>query len=85
MATDTKVVSVSDIFQKSKITKNKIPSLLQAFILLVFITISLNFYYQIIVLGIQDMEAFWYDSQQAAMFEEGIKICTSKGFFLWAS
>ena len=41
--------------------------------------IFLNFYYQIIALGIQDLEAFQNDSKQVTTSEEGIKILNLYG------
>ena len=81
-ATDTKVVAVSDIFQKSKITKKSRSSLLllcKGLILLASVIISLNFYYQIIVSGIVDMKSIQNDLQRADMSEEGIQILHLKG------
>ena len=81
-ATDTKVVTVSDIFQKSEVTKKSRSSLLllcKGLILLASLIIFLNFYYQIIVSGIVDMKSIQNDLQRADMSEEGIQILHLKG------
>ena len=84
-ATDTAVVPIhtsADQAKQLKTNSLKNPQVLvplKGLYLVATSIIFLNFYYQIIVSGIQDMELIQNDSQQVAMSEEGIQILHLKG------